>query len=212
MRIVDLGPRPGFNKHTGNLILSISAVIFPRDGFRIAKTFWQHTGEGISSRRAEIAQKAFETGLLVERDACRQDQATHQKFVKGPRRYRRKESIEVKSEPFLDPMTEKSALPGIPPMEGPEYVQFVEERFGRNLDLSLAASAKMAIRRRIAGSLTANVELDKVLELTSAETIRRMPGFSVDDVHLYPTGMSSIFNTHRTMMAARGQLKSICFG
>jgi cystathionine gamma-synthase len=35
---------------------------------------------------------------------------------------------------------------------------------------------------------------------------------SDDDVYLYPSGMNSIFNTHRMMLQSRGQLKSISFG
>ena len=89
----------------------------------------------------------------------------------------------------------------------------MEERFGRNLDMSLAMNAKLAIRRRISGALTADVELEEALEMTkSAFPERQIRGFSEQDVYLYPTGMSSIFNTHRVLMACLGELKSVCFG
>ena len=92
-------------------------------------------------------------------------------------------------------------------------MQFLEERFGRNLETSLAASAKLAIRRRIAGSLTANVDLNEALDATDkTETVRNVQGFSEDDVYLYPTGMSSIFNVHQTMLKTRGWFKSISYG
>jgi len=92
-------------------------------------------------------------------------------------------------------------------------VQFVEERFGRNLDTKLAANAKLAIRRRIAGALTADVDLSEALERTVATgQEREVHGMSVDDVYLYSSGMSAIFNSHRTFMECRGPLKSICFG
>lgn len=98
-------------------------------------------------------------------------------------------------------------------MERREQVQFVEERFGRNLDMSFAMNAKLAIRRRIAGALTADVELEEALELTeSTSPGRQVHGFSEHDVYLYPTGMSSIFNVHRVCMSCLGDLKSICFG
>lgn len=57
------------------------------------------------------------------------------------------------------------------------------------------------------------MELEKALEMTDATARTRLVrGFSEDDVYLYPTGMSSIFNTHRTLMACRGDLRSVCFG
>ncbi|KAI9822923.1 MAG: hypothetical protein M1832_002948 [Thelocarpon impressellum] len=94
-----------------------------------------------------------------------------------------------------------------------DCLQFIEERFGRNLSPSLAANAKLAIRRRIAGSLRLDVELEEAMKSsTLSGDTRRVEGFSADDVYLHPTGMSSIFNTHRVMMAARGPLQSVCFG
>ncbi|KAK3044629.1 hypothetical protein LTS18_000776, partial [Coniosporium uncinatum] len=90
---------------------------------------------------------------------------------------------------------------------------FVEERFGRNLDLSLANNAMLAIRRRIAGVLTADVELeDALVKAPDRERTRQVSGFSEEDVYLFPTGMSSIYNTHRIWMALRGQLRSINYG
>lgn len=94
--------------------------------------------------------------------------------------------------------------------DGGEYAQFIEERFGRNLSTSLADRAKLAVRRRIAGSLTADVELSEALETTSSDG--RIAGLTEDDVFLFPTGMSSIFNIHQTLLLTRGSMKSICFG
>ncbi|PWN89968.1 PLP-dependent transferase [Acaromyces ingoldii] len=46
-------------------VLSIYIVLFPAPAFPLAKSFWQHTGDGISSRRAETALKLLEqTGKL----------------------------------------------------------------------------------------------------------------------------------------------------
>ena len=39
-----------------------------------------------------------------------------------------------------------------------------------------------------------------------------MSGFSVDDVYLYPSGMSAIFNVHRILRLARGEMKSLSYG
>lgn len=185
----------------------VSAVIFPPTHSKVAKSFWQHSGDGISSRRAEYCHKAFERNrLIVCGDSLEPDanEASLNHPSKGPRRYQKKDSV------YLSPM--KHPPNGAAP-EGRDCVQFVEERYGRNLDVSLASSAKLAIRRRIAGALTANVDLKEALEMVEPPTRTEfVKGFSEDDVYLYPTGMSSIFNTHRSMLACRGQLQSISFG
>ena len=190
--MVDFRPNDGIavegGKHDGieaNPI--ISAVVFPRAHAKVAKIFWQHSGDGISSRRAEYCHKAFEEGRLITVTPS-----------KGPRRYQTNSN--------------KTAIAD-GELETNDCVRFVEERFGRNLDLSLASSAKLAIRRRIAGALTANVDLHEALELSQPPArMEQVKGFSEDDVYLYPCGMSSIFNTHRSMMICRGQMKSISYG
>jgi cystathionine gamma-synthase len=173
----------------------ISAAIFPRSHTKVAKTFWQHSGDGISSRRADYCHKAFNDGRLTVQQAVMSPS-------KGPRRYQTKESVD------LSPQCAHTKG-----LDGKDYIQFVEERFGRNLDVSLAYSAKLAIRRRIAGALVANVDLREALEISSPPTrTEQVEGFSERDVYLYPCGMSSIFNTHRALMACRGEMKSITFG
>ena len=184
----------------------VSAVLFPQDHANIAKIFWQHSGDGISSRRAEYCYKAFNDGYLAA-DGATCQQVNDCSFLspsKGPRRYQKKDSADMSPHKTVD---STGAL------ERKDSVQFVEERFGRNLDVSLAANAKLAIRRRIAGALTANVDLQEALEISKSPTRNaKVEGFSEDDVYLYPCGMSSIFNTHRTLMACRGLKKSISYG
>ena len=200
LRLVDLYPNSGSSNgkaesETAHVKPIISAVVFPQDYTKIAKTFWQHSGDGVSSRRAEYCHRAFDDGRLTIRN-------TTIPPTKGPRRYQKKESIDnsIQCEPVRAP-------------DRKDYLQFVEERFGRNLDISLACNAKQAIRRRIAGALTANVDLHEALEMAKPSTrTEHVEGFSEHDVYLYPCGMSSIFNTHRVMMACRGEMKSISFG
>ena len=200
LRLVDLYPSSGpangeVESEAMHVKPIISAVMIPRDHARIAKIFWQHSGDGISSRRAEYCHRAFDDSRLTI-------QKTTIPPVKGPRRYQKKESMDtsIQCEPLRGP-------------DRKDYIQFVEERFGRNLDVSLACNAKQAIRRRIAGALTANVDLHEALEIAKPSTrTERVEGFSEHDVYLHPCGMSSIFNTHRVMMACRGEMKSISFG
>lgn len=211
VRIVDLYPNDGIlgsnaNNDSVHGREILSAVILPRAHFSVAKTFWQHSGEGVSSRRAEYCHKAFKDGRLTANEAPVEHviAAGFTTQSKGPRRYQKKDSID------LSPRKQPS--PGST-LEGKDCTQFVEERFGRNLDVSLACNAKLAIRRRIADALTANVDLKEALEMHHTPTrTTHVVGFSEHDVYLYPTGMSSIFNTHRTLMACRGRLKSVSFG
>lgn len=220
LRIVDLSPvmvaPDGRIKHNeARLRPVVSAVFFPRIHNKVAKTFWQHSGDGISSRRAEFCHRAFDEGLLL----ATVDESTEAPIVsslmlgKGPRRYQKGRSSYSPHQTQYHGDKDQSIVKVIASAEGKEYVQFVEERFGRNLDLSLAANAKVAIRRRIAGALTADVELHEALKMTEGRSLmRHVEGFSEDDVYLFSTGMSAIFNIHRTMMTFRGDMKSVCYG
>ncbi|KAI9685276.1 MAG: hypothetical protein M1822_004649 [Bathelium mastoideum] len=182
----------------------VTAVIFPEQCFPAAKTFWQHSGDGISSRRAEFCHKAFIDGTLLEKGNAENAAL----MSKGPRRYQKHPSVDRKD---LSKESLNEDVNGA--SDGQEHVQFVEERFGRNLDVARSNNAKLAVRRRIAGSLTADVEPEVALNLAPDEGRRRnVAGFSEDDIYLYPTGMSAIFNTHRSMRKARGEMKSIDFG
>jgi cystathionine gamma-synthase len=196
VRILDLVPN--VEKETTDMKFAspqVSAVLYPSDQFSTAKTFWQHSGEGVSSRRAEYCHELLKEGLLVEKTTA--DSA--QRFCKGPRRYRKSLSRDISSQPV--------------PLEGKDSTSFIEERFGRNLELKFAAQAKSAVKRRIAGSLTVDVALEEAIALKSDGIgARHMAEFSEDDVYLYPCGMNAIFNTHRSLMAARGPLKSVMYG
>jgi cystathionine gamma-synthase len=201
VRIMDLVPLSEKARSEEYALISpkVSAVFFPEQYFKVAKTFWQHTGDGVSSRRAEFCLSHLEQGALVDAKVVSEPPA----LCKGPRRYQKKTSIDFNS----------SAVTPNGNTDPHDPTQFVEERFGRNLNLSLAANAKTAVRRRIAGSLTADVGLNEALSLqTDVERVRTVEGFSEDDVYLYPCGMSSIFNAHRNLMATRGPLKSIVYG
>ena len=202
VRILDFLPAAERARSDELSIISprVSAVLFPQDRFSIAKSFWQHSGDGVSSRRAEYCAHLFKEGILVEASTLNQPA----RVCKGPRRYQKKTSIDLDA--VADDMSNGSG-------EVQDPTQFVEERFGRNLDLSKTKNAKLAIRRRIAGSLTADVGLTEAMELDQdALRTRPVAGFSEDDVYLYPTGMSSIFNAHRNLLRAKGSKRAIVYG
>jgi cystathionine gamma-synthase len=190
------------NAAEGEIFVSpaVSAVLFPEEYFSAGKEFWQHSGEGISSRRADYCHSLFQEGILVDQ----RELLPQRRLSKVPRRYRRK--ISVNSQDQSNGSAETDGDTG-------DHGCYIEERFGRNLELSFSSNAKVAIRRRIAGSLTADVDLQDALQLGHDESRKRpVCGFSDHDVYVYPSGMSAIFNTHRSLLVAKGQLKSISYG
>ena len=191
---------------------AISAVIYPKDLFPLAKQYWQHSGDGVQSRRAEFCHGLFQEGILVEKSVL---QPLSNGFQKGPRRYQ-KGSVD-KTPPKAHQngsdvvkTRNDSSLNGS--AENRESSQFLEERFGRNLDVSFVDNAKSAIRRRIAGSLMGEVDLSATPGPDMGSNRRGVADISESDVYLYPCGMNSIFNAHRMMLEARGPMKSISFG
>ena len=215
VRLLNLEPK--VNSKMQDITLSgLYCVFFPKEHSNIARQVWQHSGDGISSRRGDFCLKALKDGFLHPVAAparIRSDSL----YSKGPRRYQRGGSqngiifqLGTPPEP-----TENGAKE--PSKADQEYTQFVEERFGRNLNPHLAEKAKLAIRRRIAGCLTDDSELEEALGRSSDSCDHRVPGLTEEDVYLHPSGMSAIFNAHRILLAnaqlnGRERLRSICFG
>ncbi|RKK25548.1 Cystathionine gamma-synthase [Fusarium oxysporum f. sp. cepae] len=192
------------------LTSTISAVVYPSEVFPIAKQYWQHTGEGTSSRRAEFCHGLFKDDLLIPAARSRTPpEASQGRPFRGPRRYTRPGSIDGVSSPA--PSTPKQPSPETP-VESLESSRFLEERFGRNLDLSMVERAKSAIRRRIAGAMAHDVDLNNGPLPAMTSNTRGMPNLEESDVYLYPAGMNAIFNAHRALLHAREPAQSINFG
>jgi cystathionine gamma-synthase len=214
VRIMNFVPSPHTEAGPTAITSTLSAVIYLKEFAPIAKQVWQHSGNGISSRRGEFCLRALQDGFLVE-DKSSGASEPIRRPCKGPRRYQGRGALSgitrspsTPSTPSASAETPSATTNGVE--DGRDYSQFIEERFGRNLSTLHANQAKDAVRRRIAGVLTADVELPQALETASSEG--RVAGISEDDVFLYPSGMSAIFNTHQSLMNARGPMKSICFG
>lgn len=188
---------------------AISAVILPQQAFTVAKQYWQHTGDGISSRRAEFCHRLFRDQMLILASRSQPDHEAQVRLMRGPRRYQRPASVDAASSPMIP-----ASLGQSPNAEdSQETSQFLEERFGRNLDLVLVERAKSAIRRRIAGLLSHEIDLhDDLPPPTIVSSSRGIQSLTEDDVYLFPSGMSAIFNVHRGLLAARGPHESISFG
>lgn len=195
-----------------NAVTAVTAVLYPTETISIAARFWQHTGDGISSRRGEFLQQLFAEGRLKRRLKPPSDRLETKAAPKGPKRYQKggpKESQPSGSLPRGSAIVVSSGIN----KDDLDFFQYVEERFGRNLGNLHAKNAKLAIRRRIAGKLEANIELSEALaEMNYSKEGNGGRGISEQDVFLFPTGMSSICNSHRTLMKARKPLKSIMFG
>ncbi|KAG8424273.1 Cystathionine gamma-synthase [Metarhizium acridum] len=176
---------------------AVSAILLPKGAFPIAKQYWQHTGDGVSSRRAEFCHSLLRDGLLIPTNPTQIPSEASPRAIRGPKRYQRAgnngNSKDMGSHNYEESL---------------ESSRFLEERFGRNLDLAFVERAKSAIRRRIAGCLVQDMDSLPVM----ASNSRGLQNLHEDDVYLFPAGMNAIYNAHRALLCARGQMKSVNFG
>ncbi|KAH7625954.1 hypothetical protein SMAC4_08318 [Sordaria macrospora] len=200
---------------------SISAVIMPQDGFPFAKQYWQHSGDGVSSRRAEFCHGLFKDGLLRPDIELRSvDASASAKPCRGPKRYQRQASLDVGGNQQPNVHGNGNRTTGETAIIQ-ETSRFLEERFGRNLDLSFVQPAKSAIKRRIAGALrSADHDLGgspSLSEKQMSSNTRGIANLREDDIYLFPCGMNAIFHAHRALYSIRTPpgstpLKSVNFG
>ncbi|EFQ30135.1 cystathionine gamma-synthase [Colletotrichum graminicola] len=191
---------------------TVSGVLFHPDAFPYAKQFWQHSGDGVSSRRAEFCHGLLAQGLLCPDDPSRKPTCQVPQKTKGPRRYQRPVLAEGTAAAAAASHTPGGSGDTSPNLSSAASNWFVEERFGRNLDISFVDRAKAAIKRRIAGTLSHNVDVASRPLPEADPSGRGIASLTEHDVYLFPTGMSAIFNTHRFLLSARGSMKSISFG
>ncbi|KAI8974865.1 PLP-dependent transferase, partial [Trametes punicea] len=191
-------------------------VFFPSDRFSVAKQFWQHTGLGISSRYAERC-----LSMLHEQFGSPESPlpTNGRPPVKPGNRHYSAKSL-GKSPPH-SPVTVHARYGGsiaeqTAELLSKDHLNYVEERYGRNMPLESAAAAKRAMRRRIAGVLVRDTPSDwSTAGSTEAQlgpSTRGVEGVTEDDVFLYPTGMSAIWGAHQLALAVRPIAKSVCFG
>ncbi|PKS07061.1 hypothetical protein jhhlp_005658 [Lomentospora prolificans] len=193
-----------------SLAPTISAVIFENGLFSLAKAYWQHTGDGISSRRAEFCFELYKQELLVIASSPQAPSSPpYPKSCRAPRRYHRPLSG---NGPVTHQTKSQRPQNRIPDEDPQEWSRFLEERFGRNLDLGLVERAKSAIKRRIAGAVTADADEFFSENLSMTSNSRGITGLEENDVYLFPCGMNAIFNVHHALRSLRKSLKSINFG
>ncbi|KAI0542450.1 pyridoxal phosphate-dependent transferase [Xylaria digitata] len=210
LRLV-LDPTKEFAEPLRSISPSISAVLFPEDIFPIAKQYWQHSGDGVSSRRAEFCHGLFRDGLLTLDDRSPSPRSQQQKLRRGPKRYQRGASID-ETKGSNGHTNGRPSPPAEELADSLESSRFLEERYGRNLDVSLVENAKSAIRRRIAGVLTTDLDLASKSLPVMDSNARGVSNLQEHDIYLTPCGMNAIFVTHQALLKGRAPQKSINFG
>ncbi|KAL2751963.1 hypothetical protein ACRALDRAFT_2114762 [Sodiomyces alcalophilus JCM 7366] len=190
---------------------TISAVLCSSELYPVGKQYWQHAGDGISSRRAEFCQSLYQEGLLCPLTTTPKSSDTPKNACRGPRRYQRT-SVDISPCPASNGNSRSLGTDGQVANEALESMRFLEERFGRNLDISLVERAKSAIRRRIVGAMAVDIETTAGSLPPLTSNARGLANLQESDVYLFPCGMNAIFNAHHALLRARGELKSINYG
>ncbi|KAI1785957.1 PLP-dependent transferase [Ganoderma leucocontextum] len=195
--------------------VELHIVLFPKDSFPLAKQFWQHTGLCVSSRLAERCLFM----LKEDGSGSASPKSPTTSFVKpGNRHYSAAKGLS-KSPPASPPAAQPRFNTDVvePSNEhlGGDHINYVEERYGRNMPLESAGVAKRAMRRRIAGVLIRDTPNDWSTaggQDTQLGPSTRVKGVTESDVFLYSTGMAAIWSAHQLALGARPAAKSVCFG
>lgn len=190
----------------------LHVVFFPENAFPLAKQFWQHTGMGISSRLAEY---------------CLSMMPAESHTISGPSspittRFTKSSNKHYSARPTLSPLP--SYIRSLQTTDADDvekdHTMYLEERYGRNLPVGQAAMAKRALRRRIAGVLVRDSPSEEcgggpcagAPNVELGPSSRGVKDVTEDDVYLFQSGMSAIWNAHNLATSVRPRGKSICFG
>jgi cystathionine gamma-synthase len=200
-------------------------TFFPASHWPLSKSFWQHTGTGISSRFAEYCLR-----LLLQADGQNSTRGLTEADVAPPkspihgrnRHYFSKHHS--RSSSFPSPTTSTSNEGRLNAEEETATAAYLEERYARNLHPNAAAEAKRSLRRRIAGVLVRDDGSTSGCSPTSRRqngdeedaavgpSTRGVPNITEDDVFLFPGGMCAIWHTHQLLLNVLGNRKSVCWG
>ncbi|RLV88525.1 hypothetical protein JA9_004274 [Meyerozyma sp. JA9] len=195
VRVLQLStPPPSTEEEKSSIIEStIGIVFFPVNQFAIAKSYWQHSGEGISSRMAE-----YVLAELFHKDSANSSPRSSRSSFS-------KQELQARQILHKSPSIRASSLHEESDKEQDTYI---EQKYGRVLDLKFEKQARSALRRRICGKVDKSHSQQEEMEKS-----QRGKNLSETDVYLYPTGMAAIFNAHRALLAVVDEPKiSVCFG
>ncbi|KAG8894076.1 hypothetical protein FRC01_013173, partial [Tulasnella sp. 417] len=178
--------------------LELHIVFFPAESFKLAKSYWQWTGHGISSRRAYKCLELLDTPLP---DALN--------LAGG-----------FSSSSASSSGTPNSGSPG-------SSVESLQDGVRQNQTMQLVqcdeqplpySEARLVLQQRIAravrGDFSDSSEPTSSIPQNDGSGVR-LP--SHDDVFLYPGGMNAIWHAHQLILQTAEQMgkvagKSICFG
>ncbi|KAL6946947.1 hypothetical protein ACO0QE_001803 [Hanseniaspora vineae] len=130
----------------------VSTVFVHKDDFKYLKEYWQHAGEGISSRVAEYMLRN-----LFDIDDQTLQSISHEHALQTSQT-----STERKTSTIKTMEKEKEGTT--------TSTSYIEQRFGRAMDMSMGEYAKKLIKKRIAMKVV-DVEEDAVLGGTSSSTV-----------------------------------------
>ncbi|KAJ3260007.1 hypothetical protein HK103_001517 [Boothiomyces macroporosus] len=170
----------------------IYIILFPSVYAKVAKEFWQHTGTGITSRFAEYCLIQLDVFYVLPKQLEPATGSKSQSFKK-----------EERSQNLSRQHLESSKVASI----------FVEERFGRNLDMKTEVEhVKTALKRRIAGVLGDAEDSTDVVDDGNDNESLRDEKVNQDHVFLFPSGMQAIYFSHKVAVALYPGLKSVQYG
>ena len=195
----------------------LCVVLFDKSLAGLAKQFWQHTGEGISSRLADYFLRLSDHSPSATSSEAGTD--NHVEFTKKAQNHNRHYSRRTTSEKSIERHRPTPAAGDAETLNRDQLI-YLEERYGRNLNLQQVKQAKIAVRRRIAGSLTLDADLEVALEASqngskAAQGPNDHERVDEDDVYLYPGGMNAIFHAHQLALSCMengSNRKAACFG
>jgi cystathionine gamma-synthase len=203
---------------TPSSAVHLFVLLYPLDHKDLAKAFWQHTGFGISSRMAEYCLQQLESVARLD-DSL--ELFTHHVGSNGNGWTKPLRRSPYKNRHYAKDIHFGKLTPPTTPtrdtlLDNEELTQdqmlYLEERYGRNLDVSFAGRAKIALRRRIAGTLRENVDVNEAVLTVGESSGRSCKGVDESDVYLFPTGMSAIWSAHQLVLNSLPPQKSVCFG
>lgn len=202
IRIAELSITPNFisNKHSewnfqnGYSHSVIYTLLFPLNLASLGKQFWQHTGNGVSSRYAEHCLRLLEA--IPKSRAVLSDSNT------GRSRFHTKLDEKIDTNGLQKALVEK------------ESSFHIEERYGRNLDVRYTDHAMSILKKRISGvlgdaSCSSDLLENEVFQLTLRE---KDENNECDNIFLYPTGMTAIYSALKMANSVKPGLKTAQFG
>jgi cystathionine gamma-synthase len=187
-------------------VIELQILLFNKDHWSFAKSFWQHTGDGVSSRLAERALDFMgetPSGVQPQPTNVEAGPKKNTHYSKNRHYAKRQQSVSTTpaatvpstpATPIANPLAKQANDENLTP----DLSTYLEERYGRNLPLFNAPLAKQALKRRIAGGLLPSDEdFGKVDDVSrGAEAGSGKKAVTPDDVYLYPGGMSAIWHAH----------------